>query len=294
MSFTYKLARRLAQVHLLVVSLATLSCTDHLAPSEAQSIETPGTAVTAAATTSLALVSTTGSAANPNEPTGLTPISDRGFLSKVENGWRDRGDPTFNIITDSTAPASPSPVGKAVYPAGFLGGTAPLNTWLDLQPKRTQVYASFWVKFSSNWTGHPSGMNKIMHFWIGGTNKVVFKAMGIGKNPLIASFHLQGVNHVPASYNLVSNTANAGTIVRGRWHHVEISVTANTGSRSDGKVTWWLDGQLIGNYTNCSFVTTSQGHQFTQVSWSPTWGGVGGTVPSAQDMQIDNIYVSAR
>lgn len=292
MAYTYRLSRRLAQIHITLLAITVLGCNDEKALpldpiSSSVNIATDETSEIAVSPSHVTVDLT-------NEPSGFVSLTERLFDAKVENGWKDRkGSVNFTIVQSSTAPKSPNQVGKAYYPAGFKGGTAPLNTWYPLAQTKKNLYVSFWVRFSSNWRGHPSGMNKIMHFWIGGTNKVVFKAMGSGSNPMLASFHLQGINNVPSSINLTSTTSNLGEMKRGQWHQVEIIVRANTGNNKDGTVQWWLDGNLIGNFqNNLGFVTSPMGHSFTEVSWSPTWGGVGGTVTTAQDMQVDHVYIS--
>src|SRR5262245_28464699 len=94
-----------------------------------------------------------------NEPAGFVEITDRAFSDRKEGGWKNRGDKNFEIISDSTAPASPPFVGRAYYPAGFQAGRGPINTWLDLDPKYSKLYVSFWLKLSENWSGNQAGVN---------------------------------------------------------------------------------------------------------------------------------------
>jgi hypothetical protein len=284
-----KLARGLCKVTCAVSALVLTSCDDGSMPFTESESASP------AATTPIPITMTALNAGyRANEPLGYSLISDRPFDAKVENGWRDRGDPEFSITSDSEAPVSPLNVGKATYPAGWAGGAGPINTWIDLMPARKKLYVSFWLKFSSNWVGHPTGMNKVIHFWIGGSNRIVFKALGAGSSSLTARFTLQSINQSPSTITLMPNTSNTGTMTRGSWHHIEIALAANTLSNRDGKLAWWVDGQKIGDYSNLSFVNKLQAHKFTTVSWNPTWGGIGGVMTHSQDEEIDEVYLSGK
>ena len=130
----------------------------------------------------------------PHEPPGFTLITDRPFDAKVEDGWTDRGDPWFSIVQDPSAPKSPPGVGQAMFPRGYEGGSGPILTAHRLGPGYRDLYLAMWIRFSSNWVGHRSGVNKILHIWIDGRNKLILMARGIGRGPLLATVGLQGLN----------------------------------------------------------------------------------------------------
>jgi hypothetical protein len=119
MSYTFKLARRLAMVHLGLLTLGVGGCSDTVAPSRespvdphhASSLQNSGPI----SQSSNGIV-TTGTPGHPNEPIGFVQLNTRPFNNKVENGWRDRGDWRFSIAQDGTAPVSPNNVGKHCFP----------------------------------------------------------------------------------------------------------------------------------------------------------------------------------
>jgi len=58
--------------------------------------------------------------------------------------------------------------------------------------------------------------------------------------------------------------------VLGQWHFIEWQMEYNTStSPANGIVRWWMDGQLIGQYTDVLFPTA----QMAEYQISPTWGG---------------------
>ena len=63
------------------------------------------------------------SIAFPNEPSGTTPVMDWGHNALTGGGWYDiyNGYMT-SIISDGTAPLSPSNVLQQRFPQGLVGG----------------------------------------------------------------------------------------------------------------------------------------------------------------------------
>ena len=242
-----------------------------------------------------------------NEPAGVTKISQRDFNAKVENGWTDRGDVRFSIVQDPTAPVSASSVGEALFPTTMTGGTGPIQTTTLVNSgggKRT-MYVAFWIKFSSNWYGHPSGVNKIFHIWINGGNKVYLTAQGIGNGQLAAEVHFQGLGlydntTLPRSisWNGWPNLNSQSAVVsRGVWHKWELVLVANTPGQYDGEAHWWFDGVKVGQYTAigyCSATQTGSANTWAIVDWNPTYGGVGFPPPNNQQMWMDRIYISGK
>src|SRR5689334_16368826 len=66
----------------------------------------------------------------PNEPAGVTLLSDAPFTALNANGWRAVQRTTTNgsgvvVTSDSTAPVSPPSVLQFTYGVGFPGGYTP-------------------------------------------------------------------------------------------------------------------------------------------------------------------------
>lgn len=241
-----------------------------------------------------------------NEPTGTSWRSERGFDAKKESTWSDRGDPTFSIVQDATAPFSPPNVGQAAYPTGFPAGTGPVATWVIPPTGLRTLYVCFWLKYSPNWVGHVSGTNKILFFSTGAnvsgvsnTSRVFAAARGAGSGVLQAEVDFQGMvtgaGH-PVSWNGNPNVAPA-TLTRGSWAKWEVLLVENTPGQFDGQATWWLNGTLVGDYRNVGFTLTSETGAFNtwqQLNWNSTYGGSGGTVASDQFLWLDHLYVSGK
>jgi uncharacterized protein YjdB len=232
------------------------------------------------------------------EPPGMTLIADRAFNSTTssygpgEAGWWDSGNGALSIIQDATAPKSPTNVARMTFNGGMGGGYAPST--LERPVSGTTVYAAAWVKFSPNWQSHLSGVNKMFHFWIGGGNKLVITAAGyVPTGPLTARISLQGI----ASGGNNNDGGVSGTyesivqFVRGQWHKVEVIAVANANG-ANGSVKLYVDGVLA---AQCSGIQFSSGSpSWSLVSWSPTWGGTGGTVTSTMYEYLDHFYLSSK
>jgi hypothetical protein len=198
-------------------------------------------------------------------------------------------DLMFSIQNDPSAPKSPPGVGQALFPLGFVGGVAPITTARNLEGAYRAIYVSFWIKFSPNWVGHPSGVNKIFHIWINGSNRVYVQAHGSGSNQLLSVVSTQGANE--PNRDLDGNVSQ-GVITRGAWQRWELVLSANTDGLPNGAVYWWIDGVEAGRYTDLNFVGQGARNVWDVVDWNPTWGGIGAVLLADQTMAIDHIYVS--
>ena len=231
------------------------------------------------------------------EPAGMTPLTERQFSGLNEDGWTNTGSPNYTIQPDATAPKSPTFVGQIRYPAGFGAGNAPAVLEKVFSGTNKTLYVSFWLKLSSNWVGQSAAVNKVLHFWIGGSNRVFLNAHGAGSGSLTAEVWLQrivagGNFDAGTTANFGPNLGASAQIVRGRWVHWEMIFTGNSSGSADGRVEWWIDGVKVGSYGGIQFV--SGAGSWESLEWSPTWGGTGGTVPADQFMWTDHIYISGK
>jgi hypothetical protein len=240
-----------------------------------------------------ALTVTLQSGVWPNEPAGFTPVFERRFDAVSELGWG--ASALLAIVADPTAPKSAPLVGQVTYPAGFGGGYEPASTWLDGKDALgyTRLYVSFWVKLSSNWQGHNSGVNKIGFVWQHSNPVVYFSEQGSGGGPLEAQLRLQNTP-VPAR-DLTPNLASV-SLTRGQWHRWEVVLVANTGDLANGEAHWWIDGVKVGEYRDVDYGSSAQPKAWggPEISWMPIWGGIGDTVAQTMYMWMDHFYVSGR
>jgi hypothetical protein len=101
------------------------------------------------------------------------------------------------------------------------------------------MYTSIWVKFSSNWVGHLSSVNKIFYWQVSedpvnSRARLYLLGRGGGSENLLVEAVTQGTPTGDQRL-LRSNLVPSAQFVRGRWHRVETLVRCNTGSNSDGK-----------------------------------------------------------
>jgi uncharacterized protein YjdB len=229
------------------------------------------------------------------EPSGMTTLTERPFTSLNEDGWSSQGD--YSIQSDALAPYSPSSVGQIRFQAGFGSGNAPAVLEKVWSGSNKTLYVSFWLKLSSNWYGNDAGVNKIFHFWIGDSNRLVLNARGTGNGTLTAEVELQGIvaggNYDGGTTALFEpNLGPSGTIVRGTWLHWEAIFTGNSSGTADGKVEWWLNGTKVGSYSGLQFISGTGVWQ--EMEWSPTYGGSGAPVPATQYQWIDHVRISGK
>jgi uncharacterized protein YjdB len=233
------------------------------------------------------------------EPAGMTKVSDRAFNSTTaiytagEDGWWDSDSGQLAIVQDATAPKSPSNVARMVFEAGMGGGYAPST--LERGVGGTTVYVAAWVKFSPNWQSHLSSVNKIIHMWINGANRLVITAASYDPTgPLTARISLQGI--VSGGNNAdggISGTYESNVqFVRGQWHKIEVIAVANTSGASNGSVKLYIDGNLATQCSGIRFVTGAG--SWDLISWSPTWGGTGDTVKATMYEYMDHFYISQK
>jgi hypothetical protein len=217
----------------------------------------------------------------PNEPAGYATVNDQpwGVLSSL--GWyhQNRGS-SSSISIDASAPLSSATVLAHSYPPGFEGGREPAVDWYPLPSNFTEGYVGMWWKPSSNFQNHPSNVNKIF-FIFGSAGHIIPVMYGTGGG----TFQLRMAPEW-GGWSWLTPNVGSGNITLGQWHRIEVYFKQQT---SGGIIRWWLDGNLIGNYTNVSFPSNMQ---FQELQIAPTWGGVGGTKSQQDYFWFDHVHLS--
>ena len=214
------------------------------------------------------------------------------------SGWvNERASTTglARLATDATAPVSPSGVLEEFYPAGMSGGTAPGNVIFTGTNGATEVFVGFWFKMSPNFQGHSSGVNKLVNIWtpfdihwLRVNSWSQYDTDGSRQN---GPFYLVATNR-SSPYDLLQNQVQTMVpIVPGQWHKVEWHLTTAGAAPGNGRVRWWLDGVLLGDYSN---LASTMGSAFSEFQISPTWGGNGDTMGSDSYMRFDQVFISRR
>jgi hypothetical protein len=228
-----------------------------------------------------------------NEPAGMTFINERAFNSLNEPGWGVPVSPGATIVSDATAPHSPSSTIHFNYPAGFVDGKGPESTSYTLPDYRV-IYICYWVKHSANWYGNITGVNKHGYVWYGNTPAFVDEAEGIGTGPLTTRMGLQSVLVQPNSSGwYTQNLVPSATYTRGKWDYVEILLTGNTSGSANGALDWYLNGVHVAHWAGIQYSAGTTAWNWARIA--PVWGGnTGETVPADQYMAFDHYYLSGR
>lgn len=236
-----------------------------------------------------------------NEPDSYQLISSRSFDQIGEGDWTDNtNDSDYSVGVTETGSASDL-VARARYRAGTTGGGSPIGTGTALSfGDRSELYVEFWLKYSDNFQGHDSGVNKILFItdksYGGGGDPAFIAAYGANSSTLTLQVRLQGPGSEHSasigSGNLRPNLGS-GSIERGQWHRVELVLVMNTGTNSNGEAHAWLDGSKVIEYRDVRFEDASgSDHRFDSVRWGPIWGGIDDTVENDMYLWMDDIYVS--
>jgi len=225
----------------------------------------------------------------PHEPAGFVPYTDWSVSALAASGWNTvNSNGLASIIADASAPVSAPTVGQWKYPIGFAGGTAPATMYYPLPNPFDEGFVGFAWKASNPWQGHLSYVNKIM--FLQSRNSSCGNLYMTMYGPPGGPYDLR-VAPEWGNWNWLTPNANNVPVSLGTWHKIELYFKYNTSGNSDGIVRWWMDGTLIGNYTNIVFGPSGC---FGEYQLSPTWGGVTDSKNEVDYFWYDHVYISQR
>jgi hypothetical protein len=206
--------------------------------------------------------------------------------SVLTNGWKIAGRPEdATIVSDPTAPTGAGSVLQITYPAGFAAGSAPATAYYDFSPLAREVFVGMWWEPSPNWQGHSSGVNKIQFLMPSSGTDMYMAMYGSPGGP----YQIRVIAQWPESPDWFKPNAADVPIQLGQWHRLEWYVRYESAyGAADGVVRWWVDGQLVGNYTNVRFPND---RGFIEHQLSPTWGGMGETKNHTDWFRFDHVSV---
>lgn len=237
------------------------------------------------------------STAFPNEPTGATPLLDWPFNSVSTSGGAGNVWDVYRsvaIMDDSSAPLSPSKCMRSRMEAGNTSGGSQIE-WLAPGGPYTDMFVGLWWRTNTQFFGRTTA-NKM--FFVRGPGVNGF--FGIG-GPQAGPYYLY-FGHNTASLDnshtmagdlgLIGNP-NVGSvsIQRGVWTKIEVYIKQSTTSTSrDGIVRWWVNGVLVGNYTNVNYAPNG----LDTWVWTETWDGtVTNPIPAnPQEHWVDHLYIA--
>jgi hypothetical protein len=231
----------------------------------------------------------------------MTLVSDRPFDALNEPGWSDDGGPYMSIVADATAPESPSNVLRLHMPAGFGEGAGPGSGDKSIASYRT-LYVRYSGKFSSNWQGSSSGVDKTFYVYTStGVPSIYFDMQGSGvtaKTPQIAGQDIisagtpavGGDQHNP---DWGPNLVPGYKVPLGTWHTIEFVLVGNTAGARDGSIDWYVNGVHVGSYTGIQFISGAA--LWRTFHYTMLYSGSTSSNPRQdQDVFFDNIYLSGK
>ena len=200
--------------------------------------------------------------------------------SMTESGWNctDRTPGGATIDTGANTP-DPSSALKFTYPSGWHDAQEPAMCWFMFPNQASEFSFQYYFKYSSNYSWHGVD-NKQTYFIIGSNKSTNFYISVTGDQ------HISLVTQTFSTDRFFPNKSYNPTIERNRWYKVTLHSVINTAGRLDGVAQVWLDDQLVIDYSDVGYRSSSQsGLGFTEADISPVYGGSAGLVKPATDYQ---------
>lgn len=273
------------------------------------SIDQSGTGYTLNATatgltgaTSAAFNITEPSTSHPNEPAGMTQLTNQPWDALPAIGTNDaygwkRNTAGANVITtDATAPTSPSNVLRVNFNPSLNGGTAPEQIVYTISgTARKRLYLHFQIYVDPNWTNNGNTATKLLFFCQHDSKNhyVEFIAGASGTGQM---FRCNTQHNDNGSLNANQPTSfQASASNKGRWLDVEIVLYTGTAGGADGTYDLWVDGTKRATRTGIQFFLTAQGSAvyWNTIYLNSTYGGGSNKPPQQLYFMIDNFYASA-
>lgn len=236
----------------------------------------------------------------------MTPITDQPFnavppnLTAVDSyGWGvDRDPENLAIATDATAPRSPSNVIHGIFPAGWLGGTAPfrLERPFASQPRGT-LFECLWFLHSSNFTDGGNTATKVSFYRGAGQNNWWGFESANGPDQFYFVLEIQGGGGdrtIRTSIPQGPGTTVFQAVPTGVWRKYEILTVSNTPGVANGILKVWANDVLIINLSDVAWWGAGQTPAWTGVAWEPVYGGGTHSPPVTMFQAFDHWYVSGK
>lgn len=228
-----------------------------------------------------------------NEPSGLTEKVDCPFDNLSACGLLDTYS-TSTIQTDTKAPVSPSNVVRSRIEANSdVGG---MQLVYALRDTYRELYVGMMWRTNAGFVTNPTAANKMWFMRGPETNGFFGLNLAIGATTGTIGFGhntggLDNSHTCDADLGLICNpTAGTSLVSIGQWTKLEAYIKASTTSTSrDGIVRWWVNGVLVGNYTDMNYPGG-----MNEWIWTETWGNKSVNLPVAREHYLDHLHISAR
>ncbi len=240
----------------------------------------------------------------PNQPAGMTLVTDTPFSDSLPSEW-------FNVYNTQSY-ASPGGAGTAFSaPRAFdefmsAGSNTGNGQWGINIPYSSEIYMGMYWSTNADFIGYSNTTNKMIFFRDSNLDNSFLNwhgAPGAAKQikwyfqSPYSNAHLAGWDgdpsgvsgRLPCNVNGAAATMAAGS----GWHFIELYLKKSTTTTSqNGTVKWWVDGTLCGNYTNCNICPNG----FNEMQLTAAWDGS----PSGRDLTkswhhyFDHLYISRK
>ena len=151
-----------------------------------------------------------------------------------------------------------------------------------------EYYIGHWVKWSPGFVWNSVG-TKIDYWWVRD------KSLAKGFFPYIAT--RVGNNGYNITIDVGIDTTHSRncnrtipTFTTGRWYWFELHAKLNTVGSRNGVAEIWVDDVQCMSYTDVTFIDSPT--VWRDLLHSPEWGGIGGTIPTAQHYWLDHTVIS--
>lgn len=254
-----------------------------------------------------------------NEPAGFTRIEDQPWNTAVPSKWVDDardfiGSGKGTIVSDPTAPLSPSSVVAGLFPNGSPGGSGPFYIYRPFAA--TEQYKNLYLCIAVKWSAdfdNTNGNAGTKFLWPAG-DQIQGNATYITLNgpSMDLGVNQQGGATNPAKPGVQDNRemyANVGSATvaslaqyRGRWVAIEVLLKGNSSNSTfDGGLSAWVNGTPTHVYTNVNWQMDYFGQglaaaqrKWLSLAWNPTYGGGLSPVPHNQYEYIDHLRISGK
>lgn len=249
-----------------------------------------------------------------NEPAGAKVLLDCPFSGSICQLFSVYGNLPFS--TDSSGPISPTGILDEVLEAGQ--GTGGGQFVYEFRPALGQtareIYLGTFWKTNSQFEGLVVNTNKMFFVRNSETDNNFMSWHGPQNQPRQLIWYMQSTYnncHIPSYYSpgcgnpsagpgtgwFTPNGPSSGVVAAGSgWHKIEMHMKSSTTATSqDGILQWWLDGVLVGNFSNVNLSPTG----FADFQINHTWDGSTALFAPNRNMSLawhhywDHLYISS-
>lgn len=243
----------------------------------------------------------------PNEPAGMTLVSDSSFSDSLGSEWEN--------VYHTEAYASPNIGGQSFSPPRCFDSYRGVGTyygngqWVLNIPASSEAYLGVYWGTNAGFQGYSNNTNKMFFVRNAVIDASFIVWQGLQDAPKVLKWYQQGQynnTHIPTVFNTnyptdgtgwFENNINeaAATYTAGQpMRFIELYLKKSTTvSSKDGIIKWWVNGTLCGSYTNANLCPPG----FADMQINQAWDG---SVDPTMDLNrswhhyIDHLRFSRR